>query len=173
MTYTDIEKKFEGTNFSKPQKLYLITKAWWEFLKEEEKEIERKIVSENVFTYPKDDCPKRVGGHKKGERITDPFDICLIAEDNKEWERWYDLYYAEVCKRGLDKGYNVVIDIDARKAYFEACDLLIDWCFEIAKRHPAFKAALPDDFDVNTVKRNIVYRDKVCELAMKLPGGKV
>lgn len=171
MTYTDIEKSFEGTNYAEPQKLYLITKAWWKFLKEQEYEIIQKVIDENVFTYPKDDSPRLDVGHKKGERITSNFDACCIVEDKQQWDRYYALYYEEVKKRGLDKGFNIAIDCDARVAYFEACNLLVDWVFEIAKKNTAFKIAL-GNFDIDTIKKNIIYRDKVCDLAMKLPGGK-
>ena len=166
MKYADIEKQFEDKGFSKPQQLYLTTRAWLEFLREQDKEINRKVISENEYFYPEDDCPMRKGGHKKGERITNDFDICCIVYDKPQWDDYYMHYYAECKKRGLDKGWNVAIDSEARSLYNTACNLLVDWIFEKAKSYPQFSAF--KDFDVDLVKKNVIYRDKVCDLAMKI-----
>ena len=171
MTYEDIEKKFDGSGFAEPQKLYLITKAWWDFLKEQDKEIEQKVISENEFYFPEDVFPNRQGGHKKGERITDGDDACYLSGSD-DWSRYYDLYYAEVKKRGLDKGYNRVIDCEARDMHFMAKNLLIDWVFEKASDFAKDKSefALLKGFDVKLVKQSYLYSEKVCDLAMQIRG---
>ena len=36
MTYSDIEKSFENTNFSEEQKAFIVAKTWHEFLQNQE-----------------------------------------------------------------------------------------------------------------------------------------
>ena len=44
MTYSEIEKAFENTDFSKEQKAFIIAKTWNEFLQQQDEEIKAKII---------------------------------------------------------------------------------------------------------------------------------
>ena len=125
MTYSEIEKAFENTDFSKEQKAFIIAKTWNEFLQQQDEEIKAKIVFENDFYYPFDFKRAEI---KKGAKITNSDDICyLVNNDKQQWDKFYSLYFTECQKRGIARAYNECIDSESRKMYLEAGNILIDW----------------------------------------------
>ena len=44
MTYSDIEKSFENTNFSEEQKAFIVAKTWHEFLQNQEECIFQQVI---------------------------------------------------------------------------------------------------------------------------------
>ena len=161
MVYADIEKSFEKTNFSKEQKAFIIAKTWHEFLEGQSKEIDRKIVAENVFCYPRG-CAS--AGFKKGDRITDPENLCMLVDNKEEWERYYNLYFAECQKRGIARAYNEVITSESSMLYRKAGDILIDWFLSEAKKYKMAKELV--NLDIEYAKKNLIYRNKILDLAM-------
>lgn len=164
MVYADIEKSFEKTNFSKEQKAFIIAKTWHEFLESQDKEIKQKIVSENDFFYPEEIKRRNIVYHAKGDRINDFENICMIAKDKIQWDKYYNLYFAECQKRGIARKYNEVITSESIKLYFSAGNILIDWFLSEAKKYKMAKEL--ENFDVEYVKKNLIYRNKILELAM-------
>lgn len=164
MTLEDFEKEFEGKGFSEPQKAYITAKAWKEFLEKQEDEVAEQIVYEHKFFYPKDWC-----GHKKGERITSGFDSCALTADQKEWDRFYALVYAEYEKRGIAQGFGKSLTYESHKIFDKACSILIDWLFEKVHADKELEKKFPVT-DLDWVKKHIGYREKFCEIAMKIKG---
>lgn len=163
MTFSEIEKSFNNTTFSKEQKAFIIAKTWHEFLQKQDEEIQKKIISENNFFYC-EDCER--AGIRKGDRINSIADICTLSLDKKQWNKYYNLYFTECKKRGIARAYNEVITSQSRKMVLAAGDILIDWFLEQAKKYA------PDTekfscMDSANVKRHIIYRKKILDLAMQ------
>lgn len=164
MVYADIEKSFEKTNFSKEQKAFIIAKTWYEFLQSQEEEIRSKIVSENVFLYPREIARGGIVYHAKGERITEPENLCMLAAKKEEWARYYSLYFEECQKRGIAKGFNESITYEPLKMYLVAGNVLIDWFLSEAKKYKTSKELV--NLDVEYAKKNLICRNKILDLAM-------
>lgn len=168
MTYSDIEKSFENTNFSEEQKAFIVAKTWHEFLQNQEEEINKKIIAENDFFYCEDWKRANI---KKGDRITNFNDICMISTDKKQWNKYYKLFYAECQKRGIARAYNEVITSESRRMYLSAGDILIDWFLNEAKKYqsknPLLTACNLDFSKSEEIKKSLFGRRKVLELAMK------
>ena len=160
MDIKDFEKQFEGMGFSEPQRTYILAKTWYEFLNESEKEIDQKIVDENEFFYPEDEC-----GHKKGERITEGFDTCLLVK-TKDWDRYEELLETERRRMGFNFEKGESMTGEALRLYSQAANELVDWGYKKLKE---YTNDCPD-MDTNLIKRNIVKRDQFCEIAMKIKG---
>lgn len=168
MTYSDIEKSFENTSFSKEQKAFIIAKTWNEFLQNQEEEINKKIIAENDFFYSEDWKRAKI---KKGDRITNFNDICMISKDKKQWNKYYTLFYAECQKRGIARAYNEVITSVSRRLYLSAGDILIDWFLNEVKKYQSKNPLLTAfDYDFSKsdeIKKSLFGRKKILELAMK------
>lgn len=158
MDIKDFEKMFEGKGFSEPQKTYLMAEAWLKSLKDCEKEIDQKIVDENEFFYPEDEC-----GHKKGERIKDGFDICVLSK-TEDFERYLNLVDIERNRMGFSFKHNESMTYEATKLFNQAANALVDWGFEKLRE---YTNDCPDT-GVDYIKKNIVAREKFCNITMKL-----
>ena len=171
MTYAEIEKAFENTDFSKEQKAFIIAKTWYEFLQQQDEEITAKIVAENVFYYPFDNQRFFI---KKGDRITNPNDICyLVNNDKQQWDNYYNLYFAECQKRGIARAYNECIDSVAREIYIRAGNVLIDCFFEKVFQYISKKDLAENKLEYlnaenkESIKKSLFTKNKVLDLAMK------
>ena len=160
MMMEDFEKQFEGSGFSEPQKTYVMAEAWLKYLQECERDIDNKIVAENEFFYPEDIC-----GHKKGDRITDGFDVCFLSKSS-DWERYALLVDVERRQMGFNFKHDESMTWDAERLYNRAANNLVDWGFKMLRE---YSGECPSE-GIDYIKQNITARDRFCNIAMKLRG---
>ena len=122
------------------QNNYMVAKAYYETLKEAEKDIEKKIEIEMGI---------------------DLYDIDFSQENNPEVKKYLDLshkYNQEIIK---DIPYNRVLSADARKILREAEEQLFDFIERnLPKNFPVKKE------DIKNIKLHWKYRQKLIDLAM-------
>lgn len=82
--------------------IYFISKAFYETIKEQAEEIQKKILAENEF-YATDDMMEITiarGGTEVDRRILKPFDSYKMSDDN--FQKFLDLCYEEYKKAGIE-----------------------------------------------------------------------
>lgn len=143
---------------------YFNAKVYYEMVKEQEEEIQRKILAENEFYEAEDvtEMKERRGGSGKTERILEPFDTYMMDLDN-EFPRFLDLCYPEYVKAGIadPRGKEWCCDAQPRELYNAARKMLVDYAIEL----------VPYDDIKETLRKsvqNIKWRDEVLDLILRL-----
>lgn len=149
---------------------YFNAKAFYETVKENAEEIERKILAENEF-YETEEVAEMMGergGDGKPKRILKPSMTYMMDLDN-ELPRFIDLCYPEYVKAGIadPRGKGYCPDAQSRELLLEATKQLVEYGIEI----------IPDEFEeketLRKAVRNIKWRDKVLDLVLGLESDEV
>ena len=149
---------------------YFNAKALYECIKEQAKEIQRKVLAENEFYEAEDvvEMEKKRGGNGKPERILDP-DHTYMMDLDKELLRFIDLCYPEYVKVGIadKRGKNYIPEAESKELYYEAMKQLVEYGIDI----------IPDEFGEKETLRKAVqmikYRDKVLDLVLSLESAEI
>lgn len=162
MPLINYDKKLLG----KLKSNYFNAKVYYEMVKEQEEEIQRKILAENEF-YETEENAKMFAEKNRTEvklkRIYEPFDTYLMDLDN-EFPRFLDLCYPEFVKAGIanPKGKEWCCDAEPRELFAEATKMLVDYAIEI----------IPSEFEEKETLRkavkNIKWRDRVLDIVLRL-----
>lgn len=166
MTVPQIE--YDKKLLGKLKSNYFNAKALYECIKEQEKEIQRKILAENEFYETEDVAEIKRNGNGKPERILDP-DYTYMMNLETELPRFIDLCYPEYVKAGIadKRGKDYIPEAEAKDLYYESEKQLIQYAIDI----------IPDEFGEKETLRKAVqmikYRDKVLDLVLRLESEEV
>ena len=148
---------------------YFNAKAFYETVKENAEEIERKILAENEFYETEEvaEMMKKRGGDGKQKRIIEPSMTYMMDLDN-ELPRFIDLCYPEYVKAGIadPRGKEYCPDAQSKELYHEATKQLVEYGIDI----------MPDIPEKDTLRKaiqNIKWRDKVLDLVLNLESDEV
>jgi hypothetical protein len=147
---------------------YFIAKALYETIKEMTYEIDKKILEENKFYECIEDEMKEAyqqqGMDTTPQRILDPADSYMMIDDEKQFNKYLDLCYAEYVKAGIDnpKGRDWFPDEESRDLYWEARKQLVDYGIEI------MPDIVPEKTTLKRAVQNIKWNDKVLDFILRL-----
>ena len=162
------EIKYDKILLGKLKSNYFNAKALYETVKENAREIERKILAENEFyeTEEHSEMMKMRGGSGKPERILDPENTYMMDLDT-ELPRFIDLCYPEYMKAGIadKRGKNYIPEAESRDLFYEAEKQLIDFAIDIIPEELGEKETL------RKAVQMIKWRYKVLDLVLKLESG--
>lgn len=155
---------------AKLKKNYFMAKALYETVKENAKEIQRKILAENEFYETEDvaEMMEKRGGSGKPRRILNP-DNTYMMDLETELPKFIDLCYPEYVKAGIadPRGKEYIPEAEEQDLFYAAQKQLVEYGIDI----------IPDEFgEKETLRkavRNIKYRDKVLDLVLRLDCGDI
>lgn len=147
---------------------YFNAKVFLEMIREQEKEIKRKILAENEFYEEEEfvELLEKRGGSGKPERILEPDNTYMMSEEN--FLKFLDLCYPEFVKAGIanPNGKEYCCDNEARELFNEATKQLVEYGIEI----------MPDIPEKELLRKavwNIKWRDKLLDLVLNLESDEV
>jgi hypothetical protein len=132
-------------------------------LKKIVEEAEKKVLKENKFVVA--DTWEDLGGIKAGDRITKPFNTCLMEES--EFDRFLKLRYPLI--KDYAESYDKVVNYEVEKEMHKTEKIIIRLAYNIA--NVEVNAGVTNE-EVEGIINNLELRKKAIELNKKLVFGK-
>lgn len=144
--------------------IYFISKAFYETIKEQAEEIQKKILAENEF-YATDDMMEITivrGGTEADRRILKPF--ATFKMNDNDFQKFLDLCYEEYKKAGIEdkRGKEYCPEAEAHDLYWEAEKQLVLYGINLIPSGMKEKETLREAI------KNVKYKEKVLDLILRL-----
>lgn len=143
---------------------YFASKAFYETIKGQAEEIQKKILAKNEF-YATDDMMEITiarGGIEADKRILRPFETFKMNDD--DFQKFLDLCYEEYKREGIEdkRGKEYCPESEAHDLYWEAEKQLVLYGIDLIPDGMKEKETLREAI------KNVKYKEKVLDLVLKL-----